>query len=197
MSKITGKSGQCILYRPHCTLSIAQCWKVQSAHLDLSSGACVPLHCKARKAFVGPAMHWNAQEVYFITSDEVASCSKTISHKESNILTKWHNCVWSLNVLCNRAPTMSREQARPQDNDIVLSRLYSFPSTNISSSYGAGRNISKKWYTTVLACFLNRDTLKWPEIYKRSILCNMRRRHSNEMAHCAGRIGSQPAPNGF
>ena len=46
VSKITGKSGQCILYRPHCTLSIAQCWKVQSAHLDLSSGACVPLQGK-------------------------------------------------------------------------------------------------------------------------------------------------------
>ena len=153
-------------------------------------------HCKARKAFVGPAMHWNAQEVYFITSDEVASCSKTISHKESNILTKWHNCVWSLNVLCNRAPTMSRGQARPQDNDIMLSRLYSFPNTNTSSSYGAGHNIFKKWYTTVLACFP--IVTPWNDLkYTRSILCNMRRRHSNEMAHCAGRIGSQPAPNGF
>ena len=40
-------------------------------------------HSKARKALVGTAMLWNAQEVYFIASDEVAGCcSKTFSQEE-------------------------------------------------------------------------------------------------------------------
>ena len=83
VSKTTGKSGQCTDHIAHWALHSAEKCKVHTwtCHPELV------FHCKARKAFVGPAMHWNAQEVYFITSDEVASCSKTISHKESSILT--------------------------------------------------------------------------------------------------------------
>ena len=118
-------------------------------------------------------MPWNAQEVYFITSGEVPSCTNTFFLWKCNIF-----------VECQSVLVGFGEMAHCAGQMCILKYVF----MEWHTYYCAGRNFFMKWQTTVLAWFSNRNSLK----YTRNILDNIGRicqlQQWNGTLHCAGRV---------